>query len=331
MNKHTFIVNTENVNEYGYRILTDGIDITQYEKNPVVLYGHKRALDDPERVVGRAKLRKENNILFADVEFDVEAELGKKVAGKVERGYIRMCSLYADVIETSLDPEYLLPNQPYETVLKCKMVELSILDIGGNDDALKLELRKNGKPIELRKVNNDNQIDKNMDKKFIALAMGLPTDASDNQITEGIAKLQKDKKDADDRATKAEDELNQIKDAEAESIIAEAVELGLVPDGLKTIQLSALKSDYAVQKPVFAKLIADAKAELAKDDKQSTVSTIVLGADKSKNKKTADNEHCYDYLQKHDPVELSRIHKEEPAKYAELAKAYGEGKRYIIN
>lgn len=329
MNKHTFIVNTENVNEYGYRILTDGIDIEQYNKNPIVLYGHRRALDDPSKVIGRAKLRKENNILYADVEFDLEDEFAKEVAGKVERDFIRMCSLYADVIETSLDPEHLLPNQKYETVLKCKMIELSIVDVGGNDDALKLS--RNGTPIKLQKINNDNQIDQEMDKKFIALAMGLPTDASDNQITEGIAKLQKDKKEADDRATKAEAELKGIKDAEAESIIAEAVELGLVPEGLKTIQLSALKANYAEQRPVFAKLIADAKAELSKDDKQTTVATIVLGADKSKNKNTANNEHCYDYLQKHDPVELSRIHKEEPAKYAELAKAYGEGKRYIKN
>jgi len=183
MNKHIFIVNTENVNEYGYRILTDGIDIEQYNKNPIVLYGHRRALDDPSKVIGRAKLRKENNILYADVEFDLEDEFAKGVAGKVERDYIRMCSLYADVIETSLDPEHLLPNQKYETVLKCKMIELSIVDVGGNDDALKLS--RNGSPVKLQKINQENQIDQNMDKKFIALSLGLPTDASDNQITEG--------------------------------------------------------------------------------------------------------------------------------------------------
>ena len=257
MNKHTFIVNTENVNEYGYRILTDGIDIEQYEKNPIVLYGHRRALDDPSKVIGRAKLRKENNILYADVEFDLESEFAKEVAGKVERDYIRMCSLYADIIESTIDSEYLLPNQKYETILKCKMIELSIVDVGGNDEALKLS--RNGAPIKLRKVNNENQIDQNMDKKFIALAMGLPTDASDNQITEGIAKLQKDKKDADDRATKAEAELNKIKDAEAESIITEAVELGLVPETLKASNLNSLKLNFAEQKPIFVKAIADKK------------------------------------------------------------------------
>ncbi|MGL5234053.1 MAG: HK97 family phage prohead protease [Empedobacter falsenii] len=328
MNKHTFIVNTENVNEYGYRILTDGIDIEQYNKNPIVLYGHRRAYDDPGKVVGRAQLRKEKNILYADVEFDLESEFSKEVAGKVERGFIRMSSLYADILETSLDPEYLLPNQTLETVTKCKMIELSIVDVGGNDEALKLS--RNGSPIKLRKVINEinHTI---MSLKTIALALSMSATADENSVLNGVIQLKSDKDAAEARATKAENELKEIKDSEAESIIAEAVELGLIPDGLKTIQLSALKSDYAVQKPVFAKLIADAKAELAKDDKQTTVSTIVLGADKSKNKNTADNEHCYDYLQKHDPVELSRIHKEEPAKYAELAKAYGEGKRYIKN
>ena len=208
------------------------------------------------------------------------------------------------------------------------MIELSIVDVGGNDEALKLS--RNGAPVKLQKIINEINYTI-MSLKSIAIALALSATSDESTVLDGVIQLKNAKLSAEDRATKAEAELNQIKDAEAENIINEAVELGLVSEGLKTIQLSALKSDYAVQRPVFTKLIADAKAELSKDDKQGIISTIVLGADKSKNKNTADNEHCYDYLQKHDPVELSRIHKEEPAKYAELAKAYGEGKRYIKN
>ena len=39
---YEFIINTENVNEFYYRVLTDGIDYTQYMRNPVVLFMHER-------------------------------------------------------------------------------------------------------------------------------------------------------------------------------------------------------------------------------------------------------------------------------------------------
>ena len=52
---HDFIINSENVNEYGYRVLTSGIDYKQYLRNPVVLFMHRR-FDDENRgseVIGR--------------------------------------------------------------------------------------------------------------------------------------------------------------------------------------------------------------------------------------------------------------------------------------
>jgi len=32
----------DTLNSYGYRVLTDGVDITQYERNPILLYMHNR-------------------------------------------------------------------------------------------------------------------------------------------------------------------------------------------------------------------------------------------------------------------------------------------------
>ncbi|MDO4225811.1 MAG: HK97 family phage prohead protease, partial [Bergeyella zoohelcum] len=146
---HHFIVNTEAVNSYGYRILTEGIDTEQYMRNPVVLYMHNRAWGRGNEVIGRTiALKKEGGKLIAEVEFDEADEFAKQIAGKIERGFIKMCSLGADVIETSSDPLFTLAGQTRETVTKCKMVELSIVDIGGNDDALKLS--KDGKPAQLQ-------------------------------------------------------------------------------------------------------------------------------------------------------------------------------------
>ena len=138
---HDFVINTENVNVYKYRILTDGIDYTQYMNNPVVLYYHnlKDYENKGQEVIGRCvKLYKKDSQLIASIEFDDEDAYAKTISGKVERGFLRMASMYADVIETSAEPDLVLPGQAYETVTKCKLIEISIVPVGGNDDALKL-------------------------------------------------------------------------------------------------------------------------------------------------------------------------------------------------
>lgn len=321
---HTFVINTDNVNEYGYRVLTSGIDTSQYEKNPVVLYGHTRAYDDPKRVVGRCvKLWKEDGKLLAEIEFDEADEFAKELAGKVERGFIRMASLYADVIETSIDPLHLLPNQSLETVTKSKLVEISIVDIGGNDEALKLS--RNGSPVKLRKINPENN--ETMSLKTIALALALSANANEEAVLEGVEKLKKEKQDAEARAKTAEDNLKAFQESEASSLVEEAVELGLIPEGTKPAILLAFQTDHETQKKTFTQLIADKRAEASQDAGQAAVKEIILGA---KGKATQESEtECFDYLQKHNPVELRRIHTEDPEKYAKLAKEYAGGKRYV--
>ena len=37
------VISNSSVNSYGGRVLTTGIDITQYQKNPILLYMHMRA------------------------------------------------------------------------------------------------------------------------------------------------------------------------------------------------------------------------------------------------------------------------------------------------
>ena len=39
------IISTSGLNCYGSRILTSGIDLTQYEKNPVLLWMHRRSFN----------------------------------------------------------------------------------------------------------------------------------------------------------------------------------------------------------------------------------------------------------------------------------------------
>lgn len=88
--KTTFVLcDSASTNTYGFRIDLDGMDLGRFRSNPVMLYGH-----DSDRLIGRwENIRAEDGRLLADPVFDTEDELAKKVAGKVERGFLKGCSV----------------------------------------------------------------------------------------------------------------------------------------------------------------------------------------------------------------------------------------------
>lgn len=324
---HDFVVNTENVNEYKYRILTDGIDTTQYMRNPVVLYYHNlRDFENAGReVIGRCvKLFKKDKNLIASIEFDDADEYAKLISGKVERGFLRMASMYADVIETSADPELVLPGQAYETVTKCKLIELSIVPVGGNDDALKLS-NKNSK-VTLNKLNLKNN-EKMSKLVTIALALGIAAETSEDVIVAEVQKLKLAKNASDEKVIKLEKQITEIRLGEATTLVEKAISLSLIPEALKETQIKAFDNDFDTQKATLSKLIAEAEAKGNQNQTHQIVKEVILNGG-GKGTGTGTPEETFDYLQKHNVVELARIRDNEPEKYAQLAKDYEKGVRY---
>ncbi len=326
---HDFVINTESVNCYKYRILTDGIDTSQYMLNPVVLYMHE--MDDDENpgheVIGRCiNLNKKDKQLIATIEFDDADEFAKIISGKVERGFLRMASMYADVVEASSDPSLVLPGQAYETVTKCKLIEISIVPVGGNDDALKLS-SKNSK-VNLNKLNPKKE-DNMSQFKTIALAFGLNELATENEIATQATAMKLAKENAESNVVKLTNELKAIKTAEAETLVTEAIELGLIPEALKPITLSAFESDFDGQKTILSKLITDEKLSQGLNSDNEKIKKVTLSGKDSKDGLNA--KESFDYLQKHDTVKLARIRKEQPEVYEKLAKEYANGVRFTEN
>lgn len=322
--KHQFIINTENVNSYGYRILTDGIDYKQYMRNPVVLFMHERGVNayKGSEVIGRCtRLYKEGTTLIAEVEFDEQDEFAKKIAGKVERGYIRMASMFAEIKEVSTEPQHILEGQVYETVTACKLVEISIVDIGGNDNALKLS--KDGKPFQLKKIvtNTSN----NMDIKVIALALGMGENTKEEAVLSALHNLKTAKENAETEVVALKKTIRENRTAEATTLVDKAVQLGLIPQALKESQLKQFEADFDGQKAAFSKLVADKEAENTQQGKANTVREVVLGAG---TKPTNIANESFDYLQKHNPERLRAIRDKEPEEYTRLAKEYANGVRY---
>lgn len=126
-------ISDESLNSYGSRVLTAGIDLAQYERNPVLLYMHERGA-----VIGTMQdLRREDGgRLTGTPVFDCASELSRRCAAQWAAGSLRMLSMGIDIRATSRRPEDLLPGQTAETVAESRLLEVSVVDIGANDNAL---------------------------------------------------------------------------------------------------------------------------------------------------------------------------------------------------
>lgn len=143
------IISSERVNGFRFRVLTDGIDLAQFENNPIMLWMHRRAWGEKEDDIlplgNVIELKRETHPEFGKVitglpVFDDTDEFAMRIYKKYENGTIRMASAGLRPVEWSDATEYLLPGQQGATLLKSVLEEVSLCDIGSNDDALQVAL-----------------------------------------------------------------------------------------------------------------------------------------------------------------------------------------------
>lgn len=190
-------ISNETLNCYGTWVKTEGADIEQFQRNSVLLYMHWRGM-----IIGSMKdVRIEGNDITGEPYFDEVREESKILKQQWEKGTLKMCSPNFEIIEMSEDPALLKPGQTRPTVTKCKLVEVSMVDIGGNDDnlvmlsyqgnELKLAAGEDCPALPLLKTNsgeapqNNNpktEETMNVDFKAIALKLGLPETATEAEI-----------------------------------------------------------------------------------------------------------------------------------------------------
>lgn len=210
-------ITNERVNSYGFRVLTDGVDTAQYERNPVLLYMHQRG-----QIIGYVKdLKKEDGAITGEPVFDCATELSRQCKKQFEFGSLRMVSAGLDPKETSDRKELIAEGQTRPTVTKSKLVEVSMVDIGANDDAT--VLMRDGQKITLsdgadcplpllnQDNNNNNQKQEEMELKTIALQLGLPETADEAAVMAKLAEMKnKETEVANLQAEKARLELASV-------------------------------------------------------------------------------------------------------------------------
>lgn len=195
--KKTFVLSDESVNRYKFRVLTNGIELGAFLSNPVVLLKHDRTL----LPIGKwENIRKEGVKLLAEPNFDDSDPLAMSVQKKVEQGILSAVSIGFDFIEVSDDEKLMLPGQKLSTVTKCELLEVSIVDIPANRNAIALTSSAAvclGDDMDIGELENlfakasgKGSVNPNSGMKSILKTLSLAEDASEVEVVLAIKELQ---------------------------------------------------------------------------------------------------------------------------------------------
>lgn len=304
------VISDESINSNGFWVVTSGIDLSAFLKNPVMLWNHNRdyhGTADAQLPIGYWKdLRVENGVLTGEPVFDETDEFAMKVKKKYESGVLNACSMGFVPLEWSDAPEMLKQGQTVATVVRCRLMEISICDIPANANATVVLYDENSKTINL----SDLPIPRGMSigpkindmPKEIALKLGLAENASPQDCVDAIQKK-------DDEIATLKAKVEGFKKAQSDAQKEEAARL--LDDAVKTGRIEA------TAKPHFEKLFKldheGTKAALAALPERTALHT------RNTDGGTADRQgwNYLDWMQK-DPEGLRKMKTEDPERFKTL-------------
>ncbi|MFV8364809.1 hypothetical protein [Flavobacterium sp. XS1P27] len=227
-----FCLTDNSVNVYGYRLLTAGLDLAQYKKNPIGFLMHDR---EGGVLVKWEDLRIEGDKLFGKPVVNLSHPKGEDIAAQVENGFINAASMgKIIVLEASDDKDLMLPGQTGPTVTKWFPREISFVDIPGNHNALANLYDINDNELNLADFVKPKP--KEMSKILLTAAMLTALNLSDKSSEEDAGKAFQDlidtagkvpglEKDLADQKTALTAKDTELKDLKAEAVKKEVQDL----------------------------------------------------------------------------------------------------------
>ena len=306
------VISDESINSYGFWVVTSGIELEAFLKNPVMLWNHNRddhGTADAQLPIGIWKdLRIENGVLTGEPVFDETDEFAVKIKKKYEAGILNACSMGFVPLEWSDAPEMLKQGQTRATVTRSRLMEISICDIPSNANATVVLYDENSKTINLSDLPNKALGPKINDMpKEIALKLGLDENASPEACVEAIQKK-------DERIATLEAENKTLKEHEKAGNDAKKAEaVRLLDDAVKSGRIDA-KS-----RPQFEKLF-ELDHEAAKAALAEMPARQPLTAQPPKGDAGSDERSSWNYLDwmKKDPEGLRKMKTEDPDRFKTL-------------
>lgn len=294
--RYTFVLCDGSViNSYGFRTNVDGINLDRFKTNPVMLYGHDSW--NLDSVIGRwENIRVEGGKLMADAVFDVDTEKGKDVAGRVERGFLRGCSMGLRITK-------FVEYEDEDVAEMSELVEASICAIPSDSNAVRL-YDDNNKVITLEEMklsfNNPNNNQEPMKKE------PEQSENTDSRIVTLEAQVQqRDTEIAQLKAT-----ISEMKKESVESFLTAAVKDGKITEGEKEGFAKLASTDFDTVKSIIESKPAKASASLKSMELKHASSSSEDGREK------------WTYLEwmKKDPEGLKSMKANDPERFSELQK-----------
>lgn len=191
----SYIISTEAKNANGFRVRTAGIDLVDYNANPLMLWMHKRPKGERKDEVlppgNMVDLKFTDNKLFGTPSFDEDDAFALSLFNKYENGTLRALSPGLIPLEWSKD-------EAGEIWLeKSKLKEVSLVDIGSNAEALGVTLYdESDELINLSLQDIENTIKPDNTMKLIELSalavlplLKLKAEATAEEAQEAISNL----------------------------------------------------------------------------------------------------------------------------------------------
>lgn len=242
-------ISDETLNCYDTWVKTSGVELKQFQRNPVMLWMHWRGV-----IIGYIKdIRVENDEITGEPFFDEVREESKQAKLQWEKGSLRMGSPNFEIIETSDDEALIKPGQRRPTITRCKLVEFSMVDIGGNDNNIRLTYENNelklseGEdcsilPLLKAPINQTNkEKEMNQELQAIALMLGLSAEATLTDVQKQV-RILLEHKNANEKLRKEVDTLQKDLDTIRLSGIT-----AMVDEAVKEGKFTADKKDHFVE------------------------------------------------------------------------------------
>lgn len=236
--KKTFVLSDQSVNCYGFNILTAGLDLRQFMKNPIMLRNH-----EGEAVGVWENIRVEGEQLLAEPAF---SDTCPELAQKVKEGTLRAASIGVDNAVFSLDSKYRTDKNPNGTLIKGVVYEGSIVEFPGNENALALfdnhmRLKLSSKHDFEHYIYNEDHLFTNrnqlkMTKETLTL-LNLDENAKATDVHNAILKLV-----GDNVSLKTTNET--LTDARNHEVVESAVTLGKISYGQAEHYKLLLKNEF---------------------------------------------------------------------------------------
>ncbi len=301
-----FVICDNTLNRYRWRLLVEGIDLEGFLKNPVACVQH----DTWKMPVGRwENVRVENGELRGTCVFDPNDEEAVKLYWKYKDGYMNAVSLHIRPLEESDDAVVLVEGQKYPTVVKSELIEVSLVTVPGQKNAVKL-MNDDGSDYTLGILNPE------------AAAGMLAENKNSNNMSKEPEKPASGAGELEEQNRTLQMQLEESRKLNAKNLVALHVQRGVVGEGeVEHLEKLALLSYSDVEKMLSAREVPAVPA--AKEDPKGDQGKELAAQLQELQGSPAgaeDERKDWDYLEwtKKDPRGLSAMEQNEPDRFKKL-------------